>query len=266
MRGHDGATRPGEPVALTDGQVECHDCEETYDRIGTHWSQGRCEWPDIPTDKRALVTGIMLGDGTLRTRTTYPFVQVYQANKPFLDWLDDQLGWLSTGVSLERTAAQSAEYARTSGGQPDATAETYHDVYALQTRTMPQFRLFEEWYTDEGKQLPKYLTLTPPVAKMWYVSDGSLNFDRRYPNARPYASIGMRTDLENPDAVERLFRECPIDVHPTLTTNGVRFTVDETERFLDWIGPAPPGFSYKFQREGPEKYDELREQAMAGED
>lgn len=250
-----------QPYETDDGTVVCHNCENEYERIGYHWSNGGCAYPDIPDDKESLITGLMLGDGTLRTHTSEPFVQTYMINEPFLEWIDTELDWLSTGVSLYRTAERSAELSR-GNGHPNADAEDYHDVYVVQTRTMPQFRKYESWYGDDGKRFPSYLVLTPRTMAIWYACDGSLNWDRRYPGSRPHATVGVSNEMDNIDNVLRMFSESTFPHEPRIDTNTIRFCVEETEDLLDWMGEPPAGFEYKWCLDSLDRYEELKDAAL----
>lgn len=255
-------TSTDEPILESDGRVTCHQCGTTYERPGYHWSNGSCDYPSIPDVKSSQVLGMMLGDGTLRTHTSSPFVQSYMINKPFLEWLDDQLAWLSTGVSLYRTAEHSAQLSR-DNGYPDADEANYHDVFVMQTRTMPQFERYVSWYENsDRKQYPAELTLTPIDANIWYVCDGSLNWDRRYPNARPYATVGVSTETQTSETVLGMFDRSTFDHIPQVDENTVRFSVDETEDFLDWIGVAPDGFEYKWETDSLSDYEAMKDRAL----
>jgi hypothetical protein len=250
-----------EPVVESDG-VTCHECGATFTRPGYHWSQGACDYPALPDDKDRLVLGLMLGDGTLRRHTTHPFVQTYMINEPFLEWLDDELEWLSTGVSRYRTAEQGASISRNNGHE-SADAENYHDVYVMQTRTMPQFETYEPWYADSTrKQFPDDITLSPIDTKIWYACDGSLNWDRRYPDSRPYATIGVASEMDDIETVLDMFRRSTFEYVPRVDENTIRFSVDETESFLEWMGAPPVGFEYKWMVDDLDEYESLKDAAL----
>lgn len=251
----------GQPVENDNETVTCHGCGSEYQRIGYHWSNGSCDHPVLTDRAEQLVEGMMLGDGTLRTHTTYPFVQIYMINKLFLEWLDNELGWLTTGVSLYRTAERSAELSR-DNGYPGADVRDYHDVYSLQTRTMPAFRRYEDWYQGDGKRFPDDLVLTPTTTTIWYACDGSLNWDRRYPGSRPHATISVQSEMDNIDNVVRMFRKSSFEHDPTVDTSTIRFTVDETEDLIEWLDDAPPGFEYKWSLDSPSTYQDLKNEAL----
>lgn len=244
---------------IIDGRVVCHECDDDFARIGYHWSNGRCDWPEIPDRQESLITGMMLGDGTLRRQTDNPFIQTYMICRPFLEWIDDELGWLSTGVSLYRDAESSAEISQSNGHESDPSR--YHDVYSLRTRSMKQFRRYESWYSNGTKKtIPGYLILTPVTAAIWYCCDGSLNWDRRYPGARPHVTIGVKD--ENMDRVLDMFEESSFGRTPTQDRSGIRFSVDATEEFLDWISPPPKGFEYKYELDSLDRYESLKEESL----
>jgi len=254
-----------EPIVEGEGCVTCHSCNRTYERIGYHWSNGSCEYPAIPDRKASIVMGLMLGDGTLRTQTSNPFVQTYMVNKQFLEWVDNELAWLSTGVSLYRTAEDSARISR-NNGHSDAEASNYNDVYVMQTRTMPQFSRYESWY-DSGtyKRFEKNLVLDSLEAKIWYACDGSMNWDRRYPGSHPHATIGVKSEMDDIGNVKRMFSDSSLGVSPTADTNTVRFTVSQTQSLLDWMGLSPPGFEYKWETTSLDRYELLKERALSYE-
>ena len=253
-----------EPTVEDDGTVTCPECGSNYERPGYHWSVGSCQYPDIPDDKESLVLGLMLGDGTLRTHTNKPFVQTYMINDTFLEWVDDELSWLATGVSMYRDAEHSARLSR-ENGYDGAKEQNYHDVYVMQTRTMPQFERYESWYEgSERKRFPDGLTLGPIEAMIWYSCDGSLNWDRRYPNSRPHATIGVSSEMDDIDTVLNMFRRSTFEHVPRVDENTIRFSVDETEDFLSWMGSAPPGFEYKWETDDIDEYGRLKEQALEG--
>ena len=240
----------GEPELLSDGRVKCHNCGNKYERIGYHWSNGSCDYPSLPRDAEYIITGLMLGDGTLRTQTDNPFIHIYTTNKEFLEYLDDSLGWITTGVSEYRSAEKSASMS-------DGDVSDYNDVYVLQTRTMPQFNRYESWYGDGTKTLPSYLILTPDTARIWYACSGCLNWDRRYPQSRPYVTISIRNIVDNTDHISKMFDESSFEYTPKISEDSVRFDVGASKEFLEWIGDPLPGFEYKWAYESFDEYDDL---------
>lgn len=242
------------PVVTDDGGIECHECGGTYENVGYHWSRGSCDYPSLSDRDESLIVGLLLGGASLRTHTSNPFVEMYSANSSLLEWLNSELGWLSTGVSMYREAAKSASLSIERG--LDADPSEYSDVYVLRTRSVPSLDLYESWYDGE-LSIPTYLVLTPETARVWYACAGSMNWDSRYPGARPHASLSAAGTVAES---QRLISESTLDADPTVSNGVVRFDVDETEHFLDWIGESPSGVEYKWCTSSFDEYQQLADE------
>lgn len=177
-------------------------------------------------------------------------------NRRFLRWYDDRMGYLTTGVRLVHTADELAESNRESGFSPDADSEDYHDMYTVRTRAHPYFNELREWYRSGEKRFPDDLTLTPRRAKFWYASDGYLDIGRW---GRPRAEIKARNESDRTEFLLELFREQGFD--PLYTRNEIRFTCDDTEELIEWMGESPPGFEYKWELDSRERYRKLKRRA-----
>jgi hypothetical protein len=128
---------------------------------------------------------------------------------------------------------------------------------------MPQFQQYLSWYENsERKRFPDNIVLSPIEAKVWFACDGSLNWDRRYPNSRPHATIGVRSEMDDIDKVLRMFSDSTFGQEPRVDENTIRFSVDETEDFLEWMGESPPGFEYKWTMESLDAYEDRKAEAL----
>ncbi|UPW00003.1 hypothetical protein M0R88_15990 [Halorussus gelatinilyticus] len=184
-----------------------------------------------------------MGDGDVHGRSDRnPHFRVRMTNREFR-YLGDCLGVLSTGVFLDRTAEYQYEQAKNSSHDKFdvANSEEYNDFYGLRTRSHPQIHDLKRWYGTGEKRFPSDLTLTPTIAKMWYVCDGWLAEEK---NHRPRAMIKATNEADRPRYLKRLFTKQGLDPHFTRTE--LQFTTDETKRFLEWVGSPPPGFAYKW--------------------
>jgi hypothetical protein len=178
-------------------------------------------------------------------------------NRRFLKWVDERLGVLTTGLSLKKTAEELAANNRRTGFSPNAQAEDYHDMYAVWSRTHPFFdRLRQKWYASGQKRFPDNLSLTPTLAKLWYASDGYLDIGRW---GRPRLEIKARNESDRTEFLLDLFREHGFD--PLYIRNEVRFTCDDTEALVDWMGDPLPGFEYKWELDSRERYRDLKRRA-----
>lgn len=237
--------------------VCCPGCgsEFTNKGIGHHWRQSNCSQPEITSYQEDLVTGLLMGDGCIESRKSGSILYLGMINKPFLDWVDDQFGLLSTGVKKRDTAAESAERARKSGFRPSAKSENYHDVYMMRTRTLSDLDEFRGWYSTGQKVFPD-VELTPTIAKMWYCTDGGLAASKL---GRNQAQIRCRNESERIGYLVKMFND--VGFNPTVTNNDTRLCFDsnETEEFLNWMGDPAPGFEYKWVSSSYDEYHSEKE-------
>jgi len=239
-------------IELDNGNVLCEQCGNDYEAIGQHWSMSAdCSHPDISDYKMELLTGMLMGDGCINRCNKNPFFRTNMIAKPFLEWLDDEFGWLSTGVRLDRTAEEGAKQCRDSGFSPDANVNNYSDVYRLHSRSHPDLQSLADWYVTGKKVFPEDIELTPTVLKMWYVSDGS--YDNT--DSNNYIKIGMSNEIDRRDNIEQLFENVGFEISnwniSVRKRDGserceAQFTVEESRRLHEYMGEPPDGFEYKW--------------------
>lgn len=238
--------------------VACPECGDEYKALGQHWSMGSCDPPALTDYQKELLTGLLMGDGCIRDQQNgNSWLRVAVIEKPFLEWLDDQFGVLTTGVRLTKTAEESANDVRESGFSPNADANDYHDVWRLNSRNLPELNQWrEDWYDpDNGKVFPEDIDLTPATMKMWFVSDWSYNTH----GSNNYVQCTTSNEALNKDKIQSYFDSLTID--PTINvydadyyTNGkslvIRCSVDDTQRLFEYMGDPVSGFKNKW----PESY------------
>jgi hypothetical protein len=76
---------------------------------------------------------------------------------------------------------------------------------------------------------------------------------------RPRIEIKARNEREREDFLVSLFED--VGFSPLYKRHELRFTCDETERLVEWMGDPLPGFEYKWALDSREQYHELKEQA-----
>lgn len=240
--------------------AQCPTCGADFDSLAMHWWHGACPYPEIDSDEREIFTGLLLGDGSIPTVPDNHSFRVPMINRRFLGWYDQRMGYLTTGVSLVHTAHELAESNRESGFSPDARIENYHDMYVVRTRSHPYFNeLRDEWYHDGEKRFPDDLELTPTKVKFWYLSDGYLDVGQW---GRPRIEIKARNESRRSDYLVSLFESAGFS--PTFRRSELRFTCDDTERLVEWMGDAPPGFEYKWAIDSRDRYRRLKQRAYEG--
>lgn len=223
-------------------RIKCPGCGEKFGNIGTHWNRGACDRPDFSETQEEMISGLLLGDGYVsRQKDKNPIFRLQMTNKEFLEWIDSEFGVLSTGVRLQGTAEERAKRDRESGFNKNADPDQYSDMWVLNTRSHDGLSDFAAWYDTGEKTPPTDIRLTPTQAKMWYVSDGSLE---KRPRGKIRVQIASSSYVERGCDVLSWFDNSPFN--PKLQSGYVRFDSDESEEFLSWIGEPVPGFIYKW--------------------
>lgn len=194
-----------------------------------------------------------MGDGTLLRDGTNAAVAVEMTNRRYLRWLDSKLGMFATGVSMKHSEEEQRERAQNSRLESVRKASSYKPSHLLLTRKHPEFNRFLSWYETGEKLYPEDLTLTPTILRHWYCCDGTLNIPACAVN--PEATIVCKNEMSREKYIIDLFEDAGFSVYAR--DGRFRFPVTETQRLLDWIGPAPPGFEYKWAQSHDE-YQRLR--------
>ncbi|EGQ44117.1 MAG: hypothetical protein J07AB43_01760, partial [Candidatus Nanosalina sp. J07AB43] len=90
-----------------DGIVECESCNTHYTNIAKHWAQSPCSQNDISDKQKQILIGHLMGDATLLNRSSKsPRMKWVMANRDYMLWLDQKLGWVSNGVSLKQSSCE----------------------------------------------------------------------------------------------------------------------------------------------------------------
>lgn len=203
---------------------------------------------------RSLIEGMLMGDASINEASgkNYCYLQSNMINKQFLNWFDDALGPISTGVSSYRSGEEQAALAQETGFTTTVNVENYNDLWHLQTYSLPVFNEYREWYESGRKRYPSNLELTPLSAKMWYCCDGYMKIDSG--NAR----IRVSNEADRKEYLRNLFER--VGFEPKISSEYVRFTGSETERILSWMGEPPKGFRYKWVTD-KQRYENLKRES-----
>jgi hypothetical protein len=221
----------------------CKQCGQSKDNLSNHWRMSQeCNYPDVTKKQNDVLTGILMGDGSLDRRGANSNMKIEMINKEYLEYVDEVLDNLSNGVYKTQSAEESASRMRNSGFRPDARAKNYSAVYRLTTKTHPKLNNFDSWYETGEKVIPK-IELTPTILKHWYVCDGHLQNKNK--NHRPRVGIGITNEYERSDKLEQMFIEKGLDANPTESKN-LDIGVEHTEKFFEFIGEPVDGFKYKW--------------------
>jgi hypothetical protein len=145
----------------------CPECGAEYQRLAMHWNRSDCPYPTVGERRREILRGVLMGDGDLHgRRDTNHHFRVRMTSRAFLDHLDDELGVLSKGVYLARSASEQVETARQNqrdgrDGFEVVNPGEYSDLYGLRSCSHPELNDLRRWYDGSEKRFPPDLELTP---------------------------------------------------------------------------------------------------------
>lgn len=227
--------------------TECPTCGEEFQRLGTHWNYNESHRPAFTEEQHEILTGLLMGDGTIYKKSPdhTPNFRVSLIVPEYLQWLDQTLGCLSTGVRLKSTAEQSCGSCNLSDNED---ASDYSDVYRVATRSHPELERYQDWYSTGEKVFPKDIRLTPTILTHWYISDGNWRDNR--------IRIGMSNEINHRDRIEQLFEMIDLPVSrwdiSERNDSSMRccavFNKATAEQMFEYMNDAPAGFEYKFKQ------------------
>lgn len=235
--------------------VTCPDCGEEYTDLGKHWYYSPDHRPSFTEHQREIIIGLLMGDGSIDTCNKNPIIDIEMISPNYLEYLDEQFGCLTTGVSLKKTAAESAQHNRDREFSPNAKEENYSDMYRLRSRTHPELQEFADWYSSGEKVWPEDIELTPTVLKHWYCGDGHWHNSE----ANNCISIAMANEISNTNKIDEIFRNVGIQAPSNYSSSerkggsftcNADFTVEQSKELWEYMGKPLPDFEYKW----PERY------------
>lgn len=243
----------------------CEQCGNDYERIGHHWVQSSsCDHPALDQLTKDILIGSLMGDGAIRGKNSKnQNMSVGWSSEEQCSWLDEQFGWLSTGVSLGETAAAAAERlggTDIKGYELSSDPEDYSDAYLVQTRAHPFItRMTTRWYGDSGyekKEWPDDIHLSQTVLLLWYVGDGHYA-DK---NANRRIKITLDNEEGNEEKINAYFNRVGQPEPSRWGKSGsyaAVWSVKESKSLFEYMNQSPlmddgvpGGFEYKF----PEEY------------
>jgi hypothetical protein len=223
----------------------CPLCGDKYSQLATHWSRSKdCSTPELSERQEEIITGLVMGDGSVVVANKNPSLHVKMITEEFLSWVDENLGWLSNGYTLTQTAKEAAKENRESGFSPNAVEENYSDKFTLRSKCVNHLWDWRDWYGKNGKKFPKELELTPTILKVWYCCDGSME---TY-NSKPHIAISCNNESDNIDYLLRLFGHIDVEPvpHESKRSFNLRFNQSDSIKLWEYMGEPLPGFEYKW--------------------
>lgn len=213
--------------------TSCPCCGEEKERIAQHWAMSSCGYPEVPTEKRRLLDGLVLSGATVAGNGNNRHLTLGSTNEQLIEWLADEVGWLCHGVRAEPGRGRR---------------ET---MFNLRTPAHPLLNRYERWdHIGEagGRTPPAEFTLTPGTARVWWALSGGLQWSGDYDSQRQ-GTFSAKADGKA-RWIQRVLRSAGFE--PTRVSTRVQLSPRPLSRWLDWIGMPIPGVTYKWARTKPE--------------
>jgi hypothetical protein len=203
----------------------CEQCGQEFQILARHWSQNQsCEFRSLSDHQREIVRGLLLGDGSLDANDL-TYLRVSSTRQSHIEWLANELGWLSRGVTYDSSEA-----------------------YRLRTMSHPNLGRYWTWMEAPSTGY----TLTPTAARIWYACDGTLSFAGS--SDVPQITFAAKADKKRL-ALKDLLAHRGFD--PLLWERRVALPREQTKQWLSWLGEPTPGSEYKWCTDEPQ-YRQLR--------
>lgn len=111
-----------------------------------------------------ILTGLLLGDGTIEMRGKNPRFAVSRAIKDlsYLEWNYSYFkDWCLSGISLRERF-------------DNRTQKTYSGCSFRTCAKQELLPYYHKWYSSQGKCIPRDLELTPLMLAIWFLDDGHI--------------------------------------------------------------------------------------------
>lgn len=175
-----------------------------------------------------FLEGCILGDGHLARHKNARLI--YNCKEPeFVDYVSDYMENLGIGGTIN---------IKPNGYGTGVTYQFSSHVSPILTH------MHNEWYFSGRKALPRFFTLTPTIANIWYCGDGGFDSDKGY-----LRQIAIAVHCFSVPERELLTSElCQVGLRARLRGAMIYITKRSIPDFLDWIGPPPTScYEYKWR-------------------
>lgn len=248
--------------SISDVQLEkevCHGCGGEYKRIAQHWAMSDCSYPEITDEQWDILTGFMLGDGSLGTVGKHPHISIKSTCFSMVSEVSLVLPNITNNILLSRTSMEVAKRDTDREFQSGIVdPEDRLDIYEINTKCHPDLIEFRTWYSSGEISFPRDLSVGKIALKYWFASDGALCFDNRCDSS--YCQITSVNEANRPEAIVNVIEEHGFDVNHVEGHFQFRIPAAQTPEFLEYIGPPPSGLEYKWEIDDHERYQRLKSQ------
>lgn len=216
----------------------CYKCSRKMDSLSSHWSHSRkCSYPWLTEKQYEVITGLLMGDGSISRTASSPRLMVVNTNIDYLRYTKKQLQFLGNPIELYKTGEELEKYHKEYGSVVNEGER--QDVYRITTMCHPHLKEFAEWYSTGKKVFDEGIQLTSTILRHWYSCDGHLADGS-------YATFSAKNELERLPQLVEMFKEIGFDAW-SRRGREIVISVEETKELLNFMEPAPPGMEYKWE-------------------
>lgn len=186
------------------------------------------------------ISGEMLGDGCLYSQSKYSAIFDYGSKHwEYINYIADILksfGIKQSGkIQKRRTHGNNTLF---------PNAFHYHSCSYVELKI-----LYDKWYPNGKKIIPKDIKLTPITLRQWYIGDGGLFIPNRGRKSIILSTYSFSINGVNL-LVEKL-NNIGFKVTRRPSNNTIKIWVNSCKDFLNYIGKCPVKcYQYKWQMEG----------------
>jgi hypothetical protein len=222
---------------------KCPSCGDKYQQLANHWRQSSCDQPLITSEQAEIITGVLMGDGTIveKCGDRDPQIAVRSVEKEFLEHLNEKLGYLTCGIHHRDSETVESEHGLDWYDDHEVEPD-FQDQYTLYGRSHPGLERWASWYSSGEKEFPEKLELTATVIKYWFVGDGTVQ--RRQNEDFPRIQFTSTNEKDRLEWLCSLFD--PFGLNPSPHSDRISFSPTDSRRLYDLMGYPVPGFDYKW--------------------
>jgi len=229
----------------------CPECDEEFERLGYHWRFSPDHRPDFTEEQYDIISGILMGDAWLDRQPKNPYIEIFNTNKKYLEYLSEKFGILSQDVKLKNTSEELLERDSKKNNRFSTSEDSERKpVYRLRSKCHPNLSVYRSWYKNKQKRFAR-VVLSPTVFKHWYFCDGT------YVEDSHRLKIALSNEGDRKQFVEELFISAGLpepsweqaERKDGSMRYGIWFRQDETDNLFKYMGEPCPGFEYKWPDE-----------------
>jgi len=176
-----------------------------------------------------LLDGLLLGGNALCLNRESAFFVATSEERDYILWIAQQLE--QCGIKKEGRGIYQKR-----------------GSYVLVTRSYYELRsMYERWYPQGTKEVPKDLKLTPQVLLLWFIRGGHIEITNR----KPRRAIRFWVWRYSPQSRQHLIKKLQeIGLRPSLYVGErmamIRVGPGDLYTFFNYIGPCPPELQETF--------------------